>query len=198
MITGRCVFSWSTGIAFRSMVFRVDVSNVRIPRSQRITSLFFPAERMYSADWSHSSIVAESPRFSRTGLWICAHSFRRSKFCMFRAPTWRMSAYFATTSTLSGDMTSVTIFIPVSSRASTRHLRPSSPSPWNEYGEVLGLKAPPRRIVTPRAESRCADSRIIFRLSPRRGLPLTTTWSPDAVAHADDVSSRFTSRLASL
>ena len=47
-----------------SNVLRVAVSNVRIPRSQRITSVLPPA-RMYSADSSHSSMVAEMPRFLR-------------------------------------------------------------------------------------------------------------------------------------
>ncbi len=124
---------------FRSIVFRVEVSKVRMPRSQRITSRFLPVERMYSADWSHSSMVAERPRLRSTGLRISAHSLRRSKFCMLRAPIWRMSAYFATISTLSGDITSVTIFMPVSSRASSRSLRPSTPMPWKAYGDVRGL-----------------------------------------------------------
>ena len=45
----------------------VAVSNVRMPRSHKITSRL-PPERTYSADNSHSSIVAEMPRFSSTGL----------------------------------------------------------------------------------------------------------------------------------
>src|SRR3954468_7617247 len=49
-----------------SNVLRVAVSNVRMPRSHKITSLLPPA-RMYSADSSHSSIVAEMPRLSSTG-----------------------------------------------------------------------------------------------------------------------------------
>ena len=43
----------------------------------------------------------------------------------------------------------MTIGRPVSSRASTRISSASSPSPWNAYGEVRGLNAPPRSIVTP-------------------------------------------------
>ena len=37
-ITGRCVCSFSHGTAERSSVKRVAVSNVRIPRSHRITA----------------------------------------------------------------------------------------------------------------------------------------------------------------
>ena len=36
-ITGRWVSAFSTGTAFRSSVFRVIVSNVRMPRSQSTT-----------------------------------------------------------------------------------------------------------------------------------------------------------------
>ena len=66
-MTGRWVRSRTTGTAERSSVLRVAVSNVRMPRSQRMT-LGLPDERMYSAAMSHSSMVAERPRLSRTGL----------------------------------------------------------------------------------------------------------------------------------
>ena len=55
------------GTAERSIVFRVWVSNVRMPRSHRIT-FGLPAATMYSAAIRHSSIVAPNPRFSITGL----------------------------------------------------------------------------------------------------------------------------------
>ena len=51
-----------------------------------------PPARMYSADSSHSSIVAEMPRFSSTGLRVLPSSRSSVKFCMLRAPTWKMSA----------------------------------------------------------------------------------------------------------
>ena len=59
-MTGRCVRSRSTGTADRSSVLRVALSNVRMPRSQRITWPF-PCARMYSAAASHSSIVLDGP-----------------------------------------------------------------------------------------------------------------------------------------
>src|SRR3989442_7562386 len=48
---------------FRSVIF----SKVRMPRSHRIT-LGFPWESTYSAASNHSSIVADMPRLSTTGL----------------------------------------------------------------------------------------------------------------------------------
>ena len=41
-----------------------------------------------SAESSHSSIVAEMPRFSSTGLRTWPSSRSSVKFCMLRAPTW--------------------------------------------------------------------------------------------------------------
>ena len=48
---------------------------------------------MYSADSSHSSMVAAMPRLSSTGLRCRPSSLSSVKFCMFRAPTWNMSQY---------------------------------------------------------------------------------------------------------
>ena len=74
-----------------SKVLRVMVSNVRIPRSQKIT-LELPCDRTYSPDMSHSLIVPDMPRLSSTGLSVRPTSFRRLKFCMLRAPIWNTSA----------------------------------------------------------------------------------------------------------
>ncbi len=65
-MTGRCVRSRTSATPLRSSVCRVARSNVRIPRSHRMTSAF-PSARMYSAAESHSSIVAPPPRLRRTG-----------------------------------------------------------------------------------------------------------------------------------
>ena len=88
--TGRWVISRSTGTAERSSVLRVARSNVRMPRSHRIT-LALPADRTYSAAISHSSIVAPKPRLSSTGVrpWPAARS--SVKLCMLRLPIWMMS-----------------------------------------------------------------------------------------------------------
>ena len=65
-ITGRWLACLITGIAEMSRVLRVALSNVRIPRSQSMTSLF-PLETMYSAARRSSSTVDIMPRFRRTG-----------------------------------------------------------------------------------------------------------------------------------
>src|SRR6267154_2458346 len=62
---GRCESRLTSGIALMSIVLRVIFSKVRMPRSHKIT-LGLPCERMYSAASSHSSIVADMPRFSTT------------------------------------------------------------------------------------------------------------------------------------
>src|SRR3990172_8792 len=92
-MTGRCESFLTTGTALRSSVKRVAVSNVRIPRSQRITR-GLPPERMYSAERSHSWMLVDIPRLSRTGLPASATRFRREKFCTLRAPGWRGAAVF--------------------------------------------------------------------------------------------------------
>ena len=117
--TGRWVRWWSTGTAVRSSVLRAYVSNVRMPRSHMMM-FGLPADAMYSAAMSHSSIVAPNPRLSITGRPARPQASSSEKFCMFRVPTWRMSAYSATMSTCDGSITSVITGRPVRSRASAR------------------------------------------------------------------------------
>ncbi len=100
-------------------MFRLYVSNVRIPRSHRMICEL-PAEAMYSAAISHSSIVAPNPRLSITGRPARPHASSSEKFCMLRVPIWRMSAYSATMSTWLGSITSVITGSPVRSRTSAR------------------------------------------------------------------------------
>src|SRR5690554_3643655 len=121
---GRWLSSLTTGTALRSSVFLVAVSKVRMPRSHK-TTLGLPALMMYSAAISHSSMVADRPRFSSTGLPDRPASFSSGKFCMLRAPICSMSAYSATSSTSSVSITSVTTGRPVSARATASSRRPS-------------------------------------------------------------------------
>ena len=58
---------------------------------------------------------------------------------MLRVPIWSMSAYSATMSTSETSVTSVTIGSATSSRTSARMRNPSTPRPWNAYGDVRGL-----------------------------------------------------------
>ena len=96
--TGRWVSCFRTGTALRSSVFLVAVSKVRIPLSQSITSRF-PLDMIYSADISHSLIVADIPRFSSTGFGARPTSDRSEKLDMLRAPIWITSATSSTAST---------------------------------------------------------------------------------------------------
>lgn len=111
-------------MAVRSRVFRAYCrSKVRIPRSQRMT-LGLPAARMYSAAIRQSSIVADIPHFSRTGLPISPTRFNSEKFCILRAPIWIMSATSTTFWRAAVSISSVTIPKPVASRAEDIQLMP--------------------------------------------------------------------------
>ena len=66
-------------------------------------------------------------------------------------------------------MISVTMGSPVSLRAIFNRSSPSDLSPWKEYGEVLGLNAPPRSRVAPDALMLFAISTICSSLSTEQG-----------------------------
>ena len=124
---------------------------------------------MYSAAISSSSIVDDMPRLSSTGLCARPTSASSEKFDMFRAPIWITSVASTTASTWRGSISSVTSGSPVSSRASCRISSASSPRPWNVYGDVRGLNAPPRSIVTPAAATQRAVSIVCSRYSTVHG-----------------------------
>src|SRR3990170_2424205 len=112
-----------------------DHGVVLIPRSHKIT-LSPPSDVTYSAASSHSSTVAEKPRFKTTPWsvpFIAAPTrFRREKFALLRAPIWMIWACSMTGSMWSGSITSVTPLRPSSSLTSDMILNPSSPRPWKE------------------------------------------------------------------
>ena len=160
-----------------SSVFRVAVSNVRIPRSQSMT-LSFPEEMMYSADMRSSSMVVIIPRFSSTGFLACPTFFKRAKFCTFRAPICMMSVYSSTSSTSVVSRTSVTTGRPVASPAFFRSFRPASSIPWKLYGDVLGLNAPPLSMSPPPFLTIRALSISCSSLSIEQGPAITTNSGP--------------------
>ena len=133
---------------------------------------------MYSADISHSSIVADKPRFSKIGLSVLPSSFKSSKFCILRAPTWITSTSSTKRSILSADIISVMIGSPVTALASFNKSSPVSCSPWKEYGEVRGLKAPPRRIAAPICFTSSATPIICSRVSTEQGPAITVICLP--------------------
>ena len=111
-----------------------------------------------------------------------------------------MSECSATSSTLSGSITSVITGSPVSRRASSSSFSPSVSSPWNAYGEVRGLKAPPRSTRAPAAFTRTATSMTWKRDSTEQGPAMTTMSRPPTATSPTItcVDCRLTSRLASL
>ena len=128
-----------------------------------------PPLSTYSAAESVSSIVADRPRLSSTGLRILPSSSSIMKFCMLRAPTWSTSAHSATVSASRTSSTSVTTGRSTESPAARSSLRPSSPMPWNAYGLVRGLYAPPRSIVAPAAAaSRATRHHLLLGLDRAR------------------------------
>ncbi len=97
---------------------------------------------------------------------------------MLRVPIWRMSAYSATRSIWSRLITSVQTASPVSARALASSLSPVSPSPWNSYGLVRGLKAPPRSPTAPAAFTAVAACMSCFSFSTLHGPAITPNLRP--------------------
>ncbi len=94
----------------------------------------------------------------------------------------------------------MTTLRPVCSRASASSFSPSSASPWNSYGLVRGLNAPPRRNFAPAAFTACAVSRICSFDSTEQGPAITASALPPSRTPPTSmtVSSSFTSRETSL
>ena len=69
-------------------------------------TLGLPWLSTYSAARRKSSIGADGPRFKNTGLPLLPASISKGKFCIERAPIWRMSMYSPTNPTMSPLMTS--------------------------------------------------------------------------------------------
>ena len=61
----------------------------------------------------------------------------------------------------------------MASPASASRRRPSSPSPWNEWGEVRGFQAPARSIAAPPSAAAWAVSSICSRDSAAQGPAIT-------------------------
>ncbi len=99
-----------------------------MPRSHKIT-FSLPSAIIYSADISNSSMVALNPRFSKIGLFVCPTAFKRSKFCILRAPIWMISTSSTNLSSLLTDIISDTIGNPVAALAIFNNSSPSSFKP---------------------------------------------------------------------
>ena len=169
-----------------SSVNRVDVSNVLIPRSQRITCEF-PSLTMYSAAISRSSTVEDEPRLSSTGFGARPDlGEQREVRHVARADL--------------DHVRDLDDRLDVARIHQLRHERQpgllarlrrissaSSPRPWNAYGEVRGLNAPPRSIVTPSAATAARGlERLLARLDrARAGDEAEVAVADAAAAHLD-------------
>ena len=67
---------------------------------------------------------------------------------------------------------------PTIDRCSARYFKPSTPSPWKEYGDVRGLNAPPRSIRAPDSFRYAPSDSSISRDSTAHGPAITTTPLP--------------------
>ena len=119
---------------------------------------------------------------------------------MLRAPIWIRSTFSLNTSRYCGDMSSVTIGRPTSSFTAQRMSSPSSPSPWKEYGLVLGLKAPPRRRLAPDSLAAFATSSTCSKDSTEQGPAISPRCPPPIFTPDTSIteSSGWNARLASL
>ena len=127
----------------------------------------------------------ERPRLSRMGLPVLAAAMSNWKFCALRAPIWMMSVYSATRSACCSESNSVMTARPVSLRALASSFKPFSPRPWNSYGDVRGLNAPPRRMVAPAAFTASAVVSNCFSLSTEHGPAMTWNFFPPMHVLAD-------------
>ena len=177
---------FSIGIAEISSVFLIEVSNVLMPLSQSMIFSFPPA-MMYSALITSSSRVLARPRFKSTGLSDFPNALSSWKFCILRAPTWTISTSW-NSSRCSGVIISVTTGSPVAFLASSSSLRPLFCSPWKEYGEVLGLKAPPRSSPAPLFITSVATSVICSLVSIEHGPAMTWKLPPPIFLPATSIT----------
>src|SRR5258705_47762 len=97
---------------------------------------------------------------------------------MLRAPTWKMSLYFAINSIWLMSIPSEMTLRLCASAALRSMRRPSSPRPWNAYGELRGLNAPPRRIFAPARLTAAALACTCSSVSAEHGPAMTITSSP--------------------
>ena len=170
-----------------------------MPRSHRMMRSF-PSLATYSAAIRSSSTEVEAPRLSSTGLSARPTSESSRKFWLLRAPIWITSVASTTSSTCRGSISSVTIGRPVSAFASRSSSSASSPRPWNVYGDVRGLNAPPRSIVAPASATARAVASVCSRLSTLHGPAISPKYvSPTrrpstSITVGSAASSRATSR----
>ena len=117
-----------------------------------------------------------------------------------RAPICNISAYWQIVSKSLILTISVTTLRPTSSATERIIFKPSTPSPWKSYGDVRGLKAPPRKNCAPHALTALAASNNCSRLSTEQGPAITAKWPPPIFTPSISItlSSFLNSRLTNL
>ena len=139
-----------------------------------------PPASMYSADSSHSSIVAEMPRLSSIGLARVgrARAAASSSACCARRPA-GCRAYCSISSICAISMTSVTSLRSCRSAARAQHLAgPLRRGPGSCTGELRGLNAPPRSTLAPARLTAAAVVSTCSSDSAEHGPAMTITSSP--------------------
>ena len=98
---------------------------------------------------------------------------------MLRVPIWITSTFCARkVSSIRTSINSVTTGRSCRAAASLRSVRPSTPFPWNAYGLVRGLNAPPRIIRAPPAATPSAAAVIWDSVSTEQGPAIICTAAP--------------------
>src|SRR4029453_7948280 len=91
---------------------------------------------------------------------------------------WNMSESFVISSIWLMSITSEITLRLCASAALRSIFSPCSPSPWNAYGELRGLNAPPRRIFAPARLTAAAVACTCSSVSAEHGPAMTITSSP--------------------
>ncbi len=145
-------------------------------------------------------MVFARPRFSRIGLLSFPRRFSSSKFCIFLAPTC-MTSTSSNRGRWSMLIISVTMGSPIFALAFDKSSSPSAFMPWNAYGEVRGLNAPPRRKAAPDFFTLSATPQICSSLSTEQGPAIRASAPPPIFCppgRVITVSSGWNLRLAFL
>ena len=181
-------------------MLRIAGSKDRTPRSHSTMSRL-PRWAMYSAAISHSSYVAVSPRLSSTGLPTVADRLQQREVLHVAGADLQHVGVL-------GDHVDVGhVDAPRSppaarsrARTSARMRSPATPSPWNAYGEVRGLYAPPRSSVAPARRACSAAASVCSADSTAHGPAISVNVSgPTGTPPTEIVLVRtWFSRLTSL
>ena len=201
---GRWLSFFTTGMAERSSVLRVEVSKVRIPRSQRITLVGARGKEVLRG---HEQVLdgGGEAALQEHGLAEAAHALEQLEVLhVARADLQHVHVVPHEVHVLGGhDLRHHRHPLRLPGLLEVR-AGPPRPRPWKAYGEVRGFHAPPRKSTAPDSRTRAAHSRVCARDSTAQGPAMATIRSPPmrtgcaALPRLMTVSSLRNSREASL